>query len=38
VYNHYFDAVKNAPGAQGVPGYFEEHIRPLTDPEWVEKE
>jgi acyl-CoA oxidase len=31
VYNALFEQVKNAPRARGVPSYFNELIRPLTD-------
>jgi acyl-CoA oxidase len=30
LYQHYFDAVVNAPNSVGVPSYFEESIAPLT--------
>lgn len=30
IYSRYFEAVKAAPHAQGIPPYFEEHIKPLT--------
>ena len=34
VYTAMFEAVKSAPGCQGVPPYFEKLIRPLTDPDY----
>jgi acyl-CoA oxidase len=38
VYNAMFSAVRAAPNAQGVPPYFQELIRPLTDPNFKKQE
>lgn len=38
VYNKLFDLVKAAPNAVGVPAYFQQLIRPLTDPNADKKE